>query len=275
MRWFSSVLFPPNTSAGVGIYELKGIIERSVVNAARGAAGPGRTLDAAAQCAIIWTFFQLIRKGRRGVGGISVVMLDFGGVYAEEGFREGLKAIAAKCGLDPEGFFETVRDLVYSCGYTTGRIDEAGFWDLVRSETPVTMDDAELREEILSRFRVRPEMTGFVESARSRGFVTAMLTDQTNWVEELEAEEPFFHLFDHVFNSYRIHLSKRSTGVFPFVCSKMGVAPGEVLFVDDSAGHIERAGKMGLVTILYRDFDTFREEAEAALEERGDRTAER
>lgn len=209
------------------------------------------------------------------MAGISVVMLDFGGVYAEEGFREGLRAIAEKSGLDPEEFFDTVRELVYSCGYTTGRIDEAGFWDLVRSETPVKMDDAELRAEILSRFRVRPEMTGFVESVRSRGFTTAMLTDQTNWIEELEAEEPFFHLFDHVFNSYHLHLSKRSTGVFPFVCSKMGVAPGEVLFADDSAGHVERAGKMGLVTILYSDFDSFREEAEALLAGPGGRTAEK
>ncbi len=33
---------------------------------------------------------------------IKAVLFDFGGVLAEEGFREGLKSIGRKNGLDPE-----------------------------------------------------------------------------------------------------------------------------------------------------------------------------
>jgi putative hydrolase of the HAD superfamily len=36
---------------------------------------------------------------------IKAVLFDFGGVLAEEGFREGLKAIGVKNGLDPDDFF--------------------------------------------------------------------------------------------------------------------------------------------------------------------------
>jgi hypothetical protein len=35
---------------------------------------------------------------------IKAVVFDFGGVVAEEGFREGLKAIGRKNGLDPRVF---------------------------------------------------------------------------------------------------------------------------------------------------------------------------
>ena len=56
---------------------------------------------------------------------IKAIMFDFGGVLAEEGFREGLKAIAEKNGLDPDLFYETAKELIYESGYVTGRSDES------------------------------------------------------------------------------------------------------------------------------------------------------
>ena len=47
---------------------------------------------------------------------VDVIWFDFGGVLAEEGFREGLRAIAEGNGLEPEAFIETGFDLVYEGG---------------------------------------------------------------------------------------------------------------------------------------------------------------
>ena len=43
---------------------------------------------------------------------IKTVIFDFGGVLAEEGFREGLLAIARENGLDPDAFFFEVDSLI-------------------------------------------------------------------------------------------------------------------------------------------------------------------
>ena len=43
-------------------------------------------------------------KKIRSNGKIDVVLFDFGGVIAEEGFRKGLKVIAKANGLDEKGF---------------------------------------------------------------------------------------------------------------------------------------------------------------------------
>jgi len=117
---------------------------------------------------------------------LRVVLFDFGGVLAEEGFREGLKAIAKRKGLDPEDFYKISADLVYQTGYITGGCDEHSYWNAVRKKTGVKGDDREFREEILKRFKLRREMTTVVRKIKSYGLLVAILSDQTNWLDELD-----------------------------------------------------------------------------------------
>ncbi len=46
-----------------------------------------------------------------------VVLFDYGGVLAEEGFTAGLKAIAVAHGLDPDHFFHRATEIIYACDY--------------------------------------------------------------------------------------------------------------------------------------------------------------
>src|SRR5512147_1080947 len=93
-----------------------------------------------------------MQKKTEGELMIKTVIFDFGGVLAEEGFREGLLAIARKYGLDPEAFFVDVDSLIENTGYLTGTADETSFWNAVRAATGIDGDDGALRREILSRF---------------------------------------------------------------------------------------------------------------------------
>jgi putative hydrolase of the HAD superfamily len=55
-----------------------------------------------------------------------------------------------------------------------------------------------------------------------------------------------------------MHKSKRDPQVFSDVCETLGVRPGDALFVDDNAGHIERASSRGLNTIHFTTVEDFR-----------------
>ena len=101
-------------------------------------------------------------------------------------------------------------------------------------------------------------MLRVVDELRSKGFVVAILSDQTNWLDELDARMPFYHAFDHVFNSYKIHKSKRDSSVFRDVCSALGLKPEEVLFIDDNEGNIARAREEGLKVVHFNDVVSFR-----------------
>jgi putative hydrolase of the HAD superfamily len=85
-----------------------------------------------------------------------------------------------------------------------------------------------------------------------------MLSDQTDWLEEIDQETGLFRHFDRVFNSFRIHKSKRDATVFGDVCAALCVRPEETLFVDDNINHIKRAQGQGLQTIHFVGIDDYK-----------------
>jgi HAD superfamily hydrolase (TIGR01509 family) len=195
-------------------------------------------------------------------GMIKAVLFDFGGVIADEGFLKGLQAIGRESGLDPDEFFRTIDALIYETGYLIGNVDEAFFWNTVRNRTGIRRANVELRAEILKRFSLRPAMISSADLLRSKGLIVAMLSDQTNWLDEIDQETGLFRHFDRVFNSYWIHKSKRDASVFSDVCTALGVQPGETLFVDDNINHIKRAQGQGLQTIHFTGMDEYEKQME-------------
>jgi len=199
---------------------------------------------------------------------IRAVLFDFGGVLAEEGFREGLKAIAKGKGLNQGDFYEISSDLVYQTGYITGGCNEHSYWNVVRQKTGVKGTDQEFREEILKRFKLRPKMTAVVDKMKSSGLIVAILSDQTNWLDELDRRTPFHHRFDYVFNSYHLKKTKRDPSIFKEICSLLGLRPKEVLFVDDNMENVKRAVNQGLRAIHFKGVREFQMEIKKFVEPR-------
>jgi HAD superfamily hydrolase (TIGR01509 family) len=188
---------------------------------------------------------------------INTVIFDFGGVIADEGFSKGLLAIGRMNRLDPEVFFKTVEGLIIETGYLTGRADEATFWNAVRKKTGITSRDFLLRDEIIKRFTIRPEMIIYADRLRSQGLIAVVLSDHTNWLDEIDQQTGLFRHFDKVFNSFHIHKSKLDATVFRDVCVELNVKPGETLFIDDNINHIQRAQGEGLHVIHFTGMNDF------------------
>jgi len=186
---------------------------------------------------------------------IKAVLFDFGGVLANEGFKEGLFAIAQKNKLPYEPLLLCVADIVVKTGYVLGDCDEEAFWKAARSECGFFGSDEDLRMEILSRFILRPKVLEFAASLKASGFVTGILSDQTNWLEELNDKSNFYNQFDYVFNSYRLKMCKREAAVFSAVCNMMGLKFHDVFFIDDTLNNVERASQVGLRAFHFKSID--------------------
>jgi putative hydrolase of the HAD superfamily len=185
--------------------------------------------------------------------GIDAAIFDYGGVLAEEGFREGMYAIARAHGLDQEAVLNAGADAAWGTGWVVGKADEAAFWADFFRRTGIHGDPAVLRDEVLSRFTLRPWILPLLDTLAASGLTLAVLSDQTNWLNELEARDRFFHHFDVVVNSYTFGKSKREAAIFPEVAARLGIAPGRALFIDDNSGNVERARAAGLRAHLYVD----------------------
>lgn len=198
-------------------------------------------------------------------GKIDIVLFDFGGVIAEEGFKQGLTAVARANGMDEGAFVQTAFDIIYSTGYVLGKAPESAFWDALKRETGVRGDDASLRNEIFSRFILRDWMIDLVNKLKANGIKVGILSDQTDLLEELDKKYDFFRLFNYVFSSYRLGKGKRDPSLFDDVARAVNVEQDRILFIDDDPGHVDRARQRGWKVILYIERAGFQKELEEIL----------
>jgi putative hydrolase of the HAD superfamily len=196
---------------------------------------------------------------------IKAVLFDFGGVLADEGFRDGLLAMAAEQGLDVAAMPEAAMTAVYDSGFVLGRGAAADFWALLRVRSGLTGEDAMLTRRILDGFVLRPWMMDLVRRLGEQGYVTGILSDQTHWLDELDARYHFYGAFDHVFNSYYLGKGKQDPSLFDDVAASLQLKPAEILFIDDSAGNVARAQDAGMRGIRYLERAAFMAELESCL----------
>ncbi len=199
----------------------------------------------------------------REVMTIKSVLFDLGGVYYSEGFHNGLFAIAARLDLDPDRFFGAAVDAVFSTGYVTGTAPEKTFWDTLAKCAGAKEDLYPRRKLILDSFKPMDGMAGLVRETRSVVPVT-LLTDQTNWLYDLDQRDGLLSEFDHVVSSYEEGSSKRDPEIFRVACQRLEIFPEEGLFFDDNPGNVERAVDFGLKAILFEGADAAREALVAA-----------
>ena len=190
---------------------------------------------------------------------IRAVLLDYGGVIADEGFQNGLRAMAREQGIDPDRMMDVARLAVYETGFILGWGTEDEFWAAMREGTGLSGSDEELANRILDGFRLRHWMIERVRQWRAQGYLTVILSDQCHWLDWLEERDHFFAEFDRVFNSFHMGKGKRDPTLFPDIAGQLELAPGEILLVDDIRNNVERARAAGWQAIFYTDRDSFEE----------------
>jgi putative hydrolase of the HAD superfamily len=193
---------------------------------------------------------------------IKAVLFDFGGVIAEEGFRNGLIALAQEQGLDVASLPHEGMRAVYDSGFVLGRGSAADFWALLRKRTGLAGDDTTLTNRILSGFVLRDWMIDLIKQLRTAGYLTGILSDQTHWLDDLDARDHFFMAFDRIYNSYYLGKGKQDPDLFSDVANDLGLPTSAILFVDDDAGNVKRARAAGLQAIHYVDQDSLIQEME-------------
>ncbi|NDY58484.1 HAD family phosphatase [Desulfovibrio sulfodismutans] len=187
----------------------------------------------------------------------TAVFFDFGGVVAEEGFKAGLADLAEARGRSPHAAIRAGFDAMWDSGFVTGAGDEADFLREFTAVSGMKVDAAELRRTVFRRFTVRPFMLDCADRLRAVGIRTAILSDQTHWLHELDQALSFSAHFDMVFNSFHYGVSKREEAFFELALDRMGVAPGESIFIDDNPDNVAVAASLGMTGIHYTGRERF------------------
>jgi putative hydrolase of the HAD superfamily len=73
------------------------------------------------------------------------------------------------------------------------------------------------------------------------------------------AQHGYYEIFDTVFASNKIGVSKPKPAFYRYILENMGIKPESAVFVEDVEVNVLAAEKLGIEAILFKDCDTLRD----------------
>ncbi|MDF2630937.1 MAG: putative hydrolase [Symbiobacteriaceae bacterium] len=176
---------------------------------------------------------------------VKAVLFDIGGVLLRHGEWDYRREVAARLGLGETLSPEYDRRMAE---LQRGEIDEAEVWTAVAGR-PVAWSDVESAWH--NHYTPQPAMFDLAQEVRALGLKTAILSNtQASHVRCLRRLN-FFDGFDPVVLSCEAGRRKPEPEAFQLVLDRLGLAPAEVVFIDDVAPYVEAARQLGLKGILH------------------------
>lgn len=175
------------------------------------------------------------------------VLFDIGGVLETTPSTRWQARWEAELGLAPGTIDERLAD-VYRAG-TTGAVTEAEIVATVHRELTDRAEAllGDLWAEYLGEADVR--LQRYFAGLRPR-YRTGILSN--SWVGAREREHARYGYGDQcdvVVYSHEEGMVKPDPRFFELACERLGVAPPEVVFLDDVRGHVEAARALGMTAI--------------------------
>lgn len=189
------------------------------------------------------------------------VIFDFGGVMTYP-VRESITAWLEADGIVPESFTTVLKQWL-------GRYADEGspIHQLERGTMPVEefdrllaaaletyagtpVDPVGVLTRLFAGMRLDPEMWTLARDLRAAGTRVALLSNSWGDFYDHGAIEEVFEI---AVISERVGLRKPEPEIFQLVLEKLGLAPGECVFIDDAEPNIEGARAVGLTAVLHED----------------------
>ena len=193
------------------------------------------------------------------------LLVDFGGVLTTNVF-DSFRAFCEREGLDPDTvkrlFREDPRALGELRKLERGEVTEEEFAE--RFGPIVGVGDTEgLVDRLFAGMEPDEAMIEAVKKARSSGVRTGLISN--SWGHGRYDRSTFPELFDGGVISGEVGLHKPEPEIFELGAEKVGLEPGDCLFVDDLRETCAGAEAVGMTAVLHRGADSTLPELERLL----------
>lgn len=195
------------------------------------------------------------------IGGILEVARGGGGGEPTVGFGEMLAAWEVRLGLTPGALPARIREMdarLASMGKdgALGTCTEEEWWEELRLATGMSQEQADaFRADFWDVYlgELNSELAEYFSGLRPR-YRTALLSN--SFVGAREREQERFHfdeMADLILYSHEEGIAKPDPRIFALTCARLGMQPGEIVFLDDAEPNVAAACALGIHAILFRD----------------------
>ena len=186
-------------------------------------------------------------------GRATALIVDFGGVLTTSVWPA-FSAFCEQEGLAPETVREMFRGdseaLALLRRLETGAVEDEDFERQFAALLGVE-DHAGLITRMFAGLGSDERMVAAMKAARAAGIPTGLISN--SWGLGIYDRLPTGDLFDATVISGDVGLHKPQPEIYLLACERLGVEPGDAVFVDDLRENCDGAEAVGMVALLHRD----------------------
>lgn len=88
----------------------------------------------------------------------------------------------------------------------------------------------------------------------------------SDWITSKFLSDEEKKLFDEIIMSFEVGMVKPDHEFYKYACNKLGVKPTETIFIDDIERYCIEAEKLGIKTVVYKNFEQLEKDLEKTLD---------
>jgi putative hydrolase of the HAD superfamily len=197
---------------------------------------------------------------------ITAVIFDYGRVLSNSEDLAAKERLIAISGLDESTLFQSYWRFRHP--YDLGELNGVSYWTQVARDAGVTFTPEQVESlietDILMWASLNEEMLAWVVALQDAGFPTAILSNMgEDMLRYMRQEFGWLAHFQHHTWSCELGIGKPDPAIYTHTCERLGVAPGETLFLDDKPENIEAAASVGLNAILFQSIEQLKHDLKA------------
>ena len=185
---------------------------------------------------------------------LKAIVFDYGMVLSTAQEPKALAALRAITRLTESDFEQHYWRHRHS--YDLGHLNGTTFWRQISDDAGLSLSAVEIERliehDILMWSTLNETMLRWVHSVQDAGFRTAILSNMgEELMQYMRQEFGWLGRFDHHTWSCELRIAKPDPAIYSYTCEKLGVAPGDTLFLDDKPENIAAAESVGMQAIQF------------------------
>ncbi len=192
---------------------------------------------------------------------IKALIFDFGRVISSQKPLSLFRSYENDLGLAPESLNKIMFGSPLWQEALLGRNTATEFWYSIGPELGLKSHEEidEFRRRYHSDESINNEVLNLIQQLHNH-YKLAVLSNAPPGLDRWLADWGIIELFDVIFCSGDEGLIKPDPAVYNLTLQRLGVLPQEAVFIDDTAGHVEAAQKLGIHGIIFTNAPALKRE---------------
>jgi len=185
---------------------------------------------------------------------IKALYFDLGGVIVRTEDKTLRTALGQRFGMS----YDEMDRFVFGCETakkaSIGLMTEEQHWRDVARRLGADDEWKSIADAFFAGDRIDRSLLGFIQSVRP-GLKTGVISNAWDGLRAYMQEQGFLAPFDEIIVSAEVGIVKPDPRIYHFALQKLGVQPGEAIFVDDMPENIAAANALGMKGVHFRSVE--------------------